>query len=133
MNMILIDITRITHKYCSALFIYIFLNYFANFFEQEILLQKKELRRPVRLVDERLQVAANIVILGDKSDEVYPGWCPWTATLHFAVSLNAYAYHKQLYGADSEHVALYASLDHELREASLSSSAGMAWYFNCWC
>ena len=34
------------------------------------------------------------------------------------VSLNAYADDQQLYGADSDHEALYASLDHELREAS---------------
>ena len=34
------------------------------------------------------------------------------------VSLNAYADDQQVYGADSDHEALYASLDHELREAS---------------
>ena len=34
------------------------------------------------------------------------------------VSLNAYADDQQLYGADSDHEALYARLDHELREAS---------------
>ena len=34
------------------------------------------------------------------------------------VSLNAYADDQQLYGTDSDHEALYASLDHELREAS---------------
>ena len=34
------------------------------------------------------------------------------------MSLNAYADDQQLYGADSDHEALYASLDHELREAS---------------
>ena len=33
------------------------------------------------------------------------------------VSLNAYADDKHLYGADSDHAVLYASLDHELREA----------------
>ena len=31
------------------------------------------------------------------------------------VSLNAYADDQQLYDADSDHAALYASLDHELR------------------
>ena len=34
------------------------------------------------------------------------------------VSLNAYADDQQLYGADSDHEALYARLDHDLREAS---------------
>ena len=33
------------------------------------------------------------------------------------VSLNAYADDQQLYGADSDHAFLYASLHHELREA----------------
>lgn len=33
------------------------------------------------------------------------------------VSLNAYADDQQLYGADSDYAVLYASLDHELREA----------------
>ena len=38
------------------------------------------------------------------------------------VSLNAYADDQQLYGADSHHEALYARLDHELREASQGGS-----------
>ena len=33
------------------------------------------------------------------------------------MSLNAYADDQQLYGADSDYAVLYASLDHELREA----------------
>ena len=33
------------------------------------------------------------------------------------MSFNSYADDQQLYHADSDHAALYASLDHELREA----------------
>ena len=39
------------------------------------------------------------------------------------VSLNAYADDQQLYGADSDHEALYARLDHDLRTFALIVSA----------